>query len=440
VSGSATSVVERPRQTTRSMFFSSTGWSAVAQIGVKLTTAGTAVLLALLLRPAQLGQATAATSLGLIFGVIYDAGFSTAVVRQLSSRAWGPGWTLTAALAWRRRALLPVAAATLAAAALSPHLGGPGLAPAVLVYALAASFASLGAALLNGVHRFRAATLFVVFGRGLGCASLGVDLATHRPTSPAVTVLLLTLGEIVTAVGTFASFRRGVALAAVTGGHEAAGAEGDAIRTALPFALSTFFTLVYNRADVYIVTVFAGTQVAGLYAPASQLQNALMVLPGIAGAAIIPVGARLLSEHDRVGTAWLLGASMRLSIALTIPVTAVLWVALPHFLSGLLGHSYAGSAGPARLLLFSLPLLAVEIPLVSILTAASPKSASTVYGIGLIVCVAAHALLDRQFGPTGAAFAALSREPAMLLGAVLALRRVHHTSATAAKHAAPVSA
>jgi O-antigen/teichoic acid export membrane protein len=407
------------RRSTRRVFLASTGWSALAQICIKASTAGGALLLALMLAPRDLGKATAATSLALIFGVVFDAGFSVAVIRQQSSGAWSPRATRAAALAWRRRALVPATIAAGIATFASPHLGGRSLVPAVLVYMLGTSFAGLGAALLNGLHRFRDATIAIVVGRGLGCACLLADLALHGPSSPAVVVMLLAAGEVVTAVVAFVRF----AALAPADSEPCSVDSSDAIKAAAPFALSTFFTLVYNRADVYIVTIFAGTQVAGIYSPASQLQNAMMVLPGIAGAATIPLGTRLLANRDRAGVLWLVRSSLRLSLALTLPACVLLWLALPRVLSHALGSSYSASATPARLLLLSLPLLAIEIPLLGILTAAAPRSASAVYGLGLIVCVTAHALLDRTYGPDGAAIAALTREPVILVGALFALRR-----------------
>ncbi|BEP12758.1 hypothetical protein acdb102_10690 [Acidothermaceae bacterium B102] len=406
-------------RSTRGLFLASTGWSAVAQVGIKASTAGGALLLALMLSPGDLGRATAATSLALIFSVLFDTGFSVAVIRQQSSGAWSPRATRAAALGWRRRAILPATAGAVLVTVASPHLGGWSLVPAVVLYMLATSFAGLGAALLNGLHQFRDATLSIVVGRSVGCALLLLDLTLHGPTSPLVVVELLAVGEALTAGVAFLRFDR---LAPADQDVVPVGTS-EAIRAATPFALSTFFTLVYNRADVYIVTIFAGSQVAGIYSPASQLQNAMMVLPGIAGAATIPLGTRLLATRDRAGVLWLVKSSLRLSLLLTIPACAVLWLALPRVLAHALGSSYDASATPARLLLLSLPVIALEIPLLGILTAAAPRSASVVYGLGLVVCVIAHAALDRAYGPNGAAIAALTREPVILLGAVFALRR-----------------
>jgi O-antigen/teichoic acid export membrane protein len=407
------------RHTVRAQFRTSTLWTGVAQVGIKASTTAGAVLLALTLSPADFGKATAATSLALIFSVVFDAGFSVAAVRQLSCGAWSPAATRSSALTWRKRALLPVATLTVFSTVLSPHLGGWSLVPAVLLYMIATSFGSLGAAMLTGLHRFRTSTLSIVLGRGFGCLALGLALALGGPISPAAAVLCLGAGELVTAATAFKLFASASDMQSDTPAVD----QSTAIRAALPFALSTFFTLVYNRADVYVVSVFAGTQVAGIYAPGSQLQNALMVLPGIAGAATIPIGARLLSQRDRAGTIWLVKSTLRLSLALTIPACVALWIALPRVLGATLGTSYAAASGPARLLLLSLPLLAVEIPLLGILTAASPRSSSVVYGLGLVVCLTAHALLDARYGATGAAIAALSREPVILILALVALRR-----------------
>lgn len=61
------------------------------------------------------------------------------------------------------------------------------------------------------------------------------------------------------------------------------------LKQAVPYGLSDFLTLVYFQADIFLLTLLKGSEVTGLYAPASGLINALFVIPAAVYNLTIPM-------------------------------------------------------------------------------------------------------------------------------------------------------
>jgi O-antigen/teichoic acid export membrane protein len=186
------------------------------------------------------------------------------------------------------------------------------------------------------------------------------------------------------------------------------------LRRSLPYALNSFMGLVYNRGDVILVWLLAGTVQAGLYAPASRIQDALALLPAVAVAGLIPAAASVNSSSGMRRS--MLVASMGLSLGLAIPATVATFLLLPALLTALLGESFALALDPSRVLIWAIPFAAAQAPLLSILVAVGRAHDTTlVYASSLCVSLLGHLALDPRFGAVGGAWASFIRDPIALL-------------------------
>jgi O-antigen/teichoic acid export membrane protein len=184
--------------------------------------------------------------------------------------------------------------------------------------------------------------------------------------------------------------------------------------------------LAYNRADTSIVSFFSNQHAAGIYAPASSAQNALMVIPGALTAAVATVGAR----YAREGGAALdqlkieLWKIARLAFGLSVGLSALMTLFAPIFVRLFVGHQYGATVLPLRILCWSLPFNAVEFALLGLLTAAGkPRATVWFFVTSFVVALSAHAVLTPRYGATGGAAASLLREPVGLAVLVWVVRR-----------------
>ncbi|GAA4304263.1 oligosaccharide flippase family protein [Klenkia terrae] len=402
------------------------GWNAVSQLVTKVAMVVFTVVASRVLGVSELGFLFTLQGAMLLVAAAADAGTSTYIQQQLAGRESGSaavaslvtlrlwlagvvtvGWVVVAQLLWD----LSVAEVVLVA------LGGLAFSASLFVQAV-----------LGYLHEFRVVSEALFAGRLVLCVA--APLAFVLDGAVLVPFLLggLAGAEVVTLL--YSLWRVRTRLDGVRTAF--ANRPGDrrarmllAIRASAPHTLNSLINVVVNRADALLVTVFAGLTVAGLYAPASQLQNALGGVLVLLAAGVIPaarLGATREKGIDNSRRAALLSSGMGLGLllaaALVLSVSAGWWAPL------FFGERIGADPIAFQILLFSLPIAAAGVPLQALAVARGQAYGLTaVQFLALTVCVLAHWQLDARFGAAGAAWASLSREPVLLLGSLLLLRR-----------------
>ncbi|MFC7574226.1 oligosaccharide flippase family protein [Klenkia terrae] len=252
------------------------GWNAVSQLVTKVAMVVFTVVASRVLGVSELGFLFTLQGAMLLVAAAADAGTSTYIQQQLAGRESGSaavaslvtlrlwlagvvtvGWVVVAQLLWD----LSVAEVVLVA------LGGLAFSASLFVQAV-----------LGYLHEFRVVSEALFAGRLVLCVA--APLAFVLDGAVLVPFLLggLAGAEVVTLL--YSLWRVRTRLDGVRTAF--ANRPGDrrarmllAIRASAPHTLNSLINVVVNRADALLVTVFAGLTVAGLYAPASQLQNAL---------------------------------------------------------------------------------------------------------------------------------------------------------------------
>ncbi|MCV7288013.1 polysaccharide biosynthesis C-terminal domain-containing protein [Mycolicibacterium wolinskyi] len=152
-----------------------------------------------------------------------------------------------------------------------------------------------------------------------------------------------------------------------------------------------------RQADVAVLTISAGTPVAGIFAPASRLTPALMLVPWTYTQLLLP---RLATTKERLPLVTILVVGA-LSGAFFVPlaITAPWWIAL------LLGEAYAPSTAVVRIIVVSLVFAAVASAIASGLNAVDRASlVAAVVWTSSIVTLALIATFGPLFGAVGAAW------------------------------------
>ncbi|MEA2511548.1 MAG: hypothetical protein QOJ59_1035 [Thermomicrobiales bacterium] len=198
------------------------------------------------------------------------------------------------------------------------------------------------------------------------------------------------------------------------------------MRRSAPLVLNELCVTVYNRLDIAIVAALAGAHAAGVYAPASRLQDALTLFPLTAVTALGPLAARRFAARgDAKAVRRPVLITIVLAMVVTLPATAIALLLTSPLVRIALGPQYEASIKPVRILILSLPFIAVGAAALSaVLGVGRTRATSAMYLTGLVVSLTGLTLLAPKWGAEGAAWASLAREPAVALVAILLLIRV----------------
>jgi O-antigen/teichoic acid export membrane protein len=393
-------------------------WSVAFQVASKVSLLGATFLAAGLLGVRDFGVLAALQGTAVLSGSVADVGTSMLVQREVAAGRASSS-LLAAAIRLRLRVVAPLAGLAVGGTVAWTHdISVSALVGIFAVAALAMNCSALTDGLLQGQLRFRASALSQSAGR-LGFFVAVAVLWLCSVHSLVATSLAFALGEVLIGILQACSLAGRLHLA--PGGSMRMWRE---VRHALPYWINSVFNLVYNRADAAVVALLAGATQAGLYAPASSIQNALMVVPSLAITGLPNVGARVFSQGrpDIVLSMFrraLVGGTV-LGLACAIAVTA-LGIPVTH----LLGRSaFQGSVTPVVILAWSLPFYAAEHAILGYLVAVGRPRATTLgYGAALITALLGMAVLAPAHGAVGASVASLLREPvATIVLAVVAVK------------------
>lgn len=398
-------------------------WSAGTDLASKCAVLATSLVAVRSLQPSSFGVFVGMSATTVMAAALWDFGLSALVTREIASGHVGPQRALAAVLRLRS-VLLPLwfAVFTVGALVIDRDHSVPlsvmlGFAAASLAYG---SHSAL-LAVLRGRLRFRSSGLATAYGRWLTAGLCLVGVGILRPHAP-LPILAWTLcfGEVLTLI------LAARAVLAELNDHRLGPDRGLlTLKAAMPFCANGVLTMAYNRFDVVILAALASVQQVGFYAPASRIQDALYLIPSSIGLIAFPFVAGAYAAHgglERV--ARITRRLIALGVAVSIPVTVVVFLSAPLLLRLVLGPQYGDAVTPTRILIWFLPFAAVQAPILSALAATGRAGDTTkVLAVTMATALALHALLDGSLGATGAAIASLSRDPAAVVVALLLARR-----------------
>ncbi len=184
------------------------------------------------------------------------------------------------------------------------------------------------------------------------------------------------------------------------------------LKEALPLGLVSAMTILYLRADLFLVAALAGAMEAGFFQSAFRLFEATFVVSGGIAAGTFPLIASRFGER---GFETLARFVLGLLVLLSAPIALAFSLAPGPILSLVYGPGFEGGARPLSLL--GVALVAVFAnALTTHLLVASGRSRRLVVSIAvrLVVGVALDLYLIPRWGASGAAFAVVAAESSLL--------------------------
>ena len=396
----------------------SLGWSISTDAAAKGSVLFLSILAARALDPERFAQFVGLMAVALLAAAVWDLGVSQLVAREVASGRVTSSSAVRCAV--RLRALaLPLWAVAFAIGSAVVAALGPIESGTLVLFALGSLVAGARmvlAAVLQGVLAFGAAGLALASGRLVSALVAVAVLAVDGGSRLLALASAVLVGELVACLLTLGWFVR----LPVAGRPPDRLADRSrlTLRASAPFAANSLMSTVYNRLDIVLVAALTPAFQAGLYAPASRIQDALLLLPASLGVVALPIVARNWGESPSTVRRQI-RQLMVVGCLITVPVALVVAVFAPTILRVVLGEDYVGAAGLVRILVWSVVLTALAAPLLAGLAGIGHAPDTTkVFAAAFATAVIAHLSLDWWWGATGAAVATLSRDPVALVVAL----------------------
>jgi O-antigen/teichoic acid export membrane protein len=325
--------------------------------------------------------------------------------------------------------LVPIGVLSGSYLALGFHAASPELLGAVTVYCLLQNTQQVMAGVLRGQLRFRAAATTSVWGRLAAAAATAAFASAASNASLAVLILALAVGELVSTGAGFACAERKHSVPRGTGTLT--------IRAGLPFSVTALMVSAYNRLDTLAVAALGSASVLAAYAPASRLQDALWIVPITASTILLPILSTAGATHSVAQTKHIIVRATLVSAGVSLVaaacVTAFIGTAVDTF-----APEFAGSTAPMSIIVWSLPIVAVNAAAMAALNALG-YAWQVPYGVlaALLTSVVLLPVLVPLWGANGAALASALRELPAMVVLLLLLRKTGMTPAGSPPAPAP---
>jgi len=211
----------------------------------------------------------------------------------------------------------------------------------------------------------------------------------------------------------------------------------EVLTRSIPFALTAVVGVIYFRIDTVMLRFLKGDLMTGWYGGAYRFVEAVVFVPEMMAAALLPVLARRFVRGEP--TAGVFARSFRLFFTLALPF-ALGATFLPR-VTRLLGAGFEGSEEVLPLLGWTLFFLFLNFLMVTALNAAERQRWVTVaLGAGAVANVALNLLLVPRWGHMGAGAATLISTALVFLAEVWAVSRTTGIRSIAPMIARPLAA
>lgn len=337
-------------------------WNLLTSVLPSLYTLAISIVSARALGPADMGRQSFIAWASLSVVTLFATGIPRALIRFIG-KTIGEGrpgavkdllrW------AWRLEAIGAVVGGTFLI--LVGVVGGH-LATAWALAGVACSFGvmqAVPAAVLGAFQRWREAALIGLVTGAVGTVAVIVVLSLGGGITEMFAVELVMAATNLLWAGALAQR----AIADETGDAEAeddAPLRREVVRYAWIASLQVVFHLVvWRRSELFFLNRYSSPEQLALYAIPAAVVWAIQRLPGGAGMALVPAVATLLGagDHERIRSG--VGRAMRLSLLLSLPMTAGAAALGPATLRIIYGSEYAGLTGALLVLLATFPVVMV---------------------------------------------------------------------------------
>lgn len=191
----------------------------------------------------------------------------------------------------------------------------------------------------------------------------------------------------------------------------------DVVPKALPLGIASVFVMIYFRTDTVMVESIIGETAAGQYGLAYRILEALILLPSVIVAVLLPRLSVQFSQKERQDFGKLVRVGGSVLVLVGLVVAAIVTITAGGIIS-LLDPAPASlpAAGALRILVWTFPFAALNYLLSTAMTAANnEKTLAWVLGFAALLNVVLNLILIPEYSLYGAAAATITTEAVILI-------------------------
>jgi O-antigen/teichoic acid export membrane protein len=401
-------------------------WNTASQVVARLAAMAialaTLVIVTRYLGVREYGDLVAITVYASVFGVFFDLGISTIVVRQLAQRLASPSDLIGSVLLLR----LGLAAVVAAAAGLLafPIYGGPehhqlrlGILialPTILGTAVSSTVASYFQAELKMARLAALEVATQVVALGLIALFAALDAGFYA------IVAATTAAIVFNALVALALFRTLVPLRL----HVDPARWRRLVVQALPIGVALILNVIYFRLDAFLLSVLKGSRDVGIYGIAFRFSEMLTPFPLFFVASVFPVMAAAIGAHNREQLWSVTQRAFDVLLLAAVPVVLGTIAIAPQLVRVLAGRAFGDAELPLRLVVFGTGVAFLTTLFGYVLVALDrQRNGVWLSLVTLLVNLALNLALIPPYGYVAAAAAASGTDTLLLVGLLFMVRR-----------------
>lgn len=378
-------------------------------IGVRLITAISTILLARYIGPKEYGVFSIAIALSTITGYFTDAGLSNTFMREVTKKHAVLSELISSYL--RVRIVFGVFASIVAYVFITLSYDDPYLVTIVnwIVYPtiIGMTFMGVGISFFQAKEKMGLSSLITVV-QGVGSASaLFLGMAFDWP----LTIVSKAYGSSFIVAGIFA-----ICLVLKHSPiHK--GWNKSLLDQLFVFTVNGIIIMMLPQLGPIILEKVSTLTAVGYFSTAYKIPAVLYQIPGVIATAFYPRLFSYGNELDYVNHRGLSNIELKLMSFIGIGISIPFIVNPQFWIVTLLGDEWKRASDALAILSFMVILQSINYPLADYLTTRGQQSKRTlVMTIGLVVSITSYILLGKNFGLMGGAFSAILTEVTLLLG------------------------
>ncbi|MBU8686463.1 flippase [Priestia megaterium] len=378
-------------------------------IGVRLITAISTILLARYIGPKEYGVFSIAIALATITGYFTDAGLSNTFMREVTKKSAVLSELISSYL--RVRIVFGVFASIVAYIFITLSYDDPYLVTIVnwIVYPtiIGMTFMGVGISFFQAKEKMGLSSLITVV-QGIGSASA---LFLGMAFDWSLTIVSKVYGSSFIVAGIFAI----CLVLKYSPIHK--GWNKSLLNQLFVFTVNGIIIMMLPQLGPIILEKVSTLTAVGYFSTAYKIPAVLYQIPGVIATAFYPRLFSYGNELDYVNHRGLSNIELKLMSFIGIGISIPFIVNPEFWIVTLLGEEWKRASDALAILSFMVILQSINYPLADYLTTRGQQSKRTlVMTIGLVVSITSYVLLGKNFGLMGGAFSAILTEITLLLG------------------------
>ncbi len=195
------------------------------------------------------------------------------------------------------------------------------------------------------------------------------------------------------------------------------------LKRSIPLGMAAVLNVIYFRVDAVMLASMSGARAAAQYALAYRFLDMVLVLPSTFGSTMLPALARAVKNRAHLES--LLSTSLRLTLLVMTPIAIIAIVGADRAVEIVGSNAFAASGGVLRVLIVAAWFSSVDILLGLVIIVTGIQGRMLWLNVGaLVINVLGNLVLIPRMGPMGAAIMTAACEGAVMIVAIVALRRI----------------